>query len=642
MIFSSSLTVRLMCILVIGVGFFTHFASAEREDNISNFKYKTVLPDSSGSGVTTQPSVVAQTPPAADDEYVRLVDSSLANGINFNKSFKADFNGDGVVDRVACSNSDYSIKIFDGKKLSNVLYSWSGPATNTLVTNPAKPTIISKRIYTSCEAVEIVAGRPSVIVSAAFAHPTDGVRIQSPQFVIQNLGKDSAGALKMAPRMVKTADGTTYQAAARSVKCTQYPAVLVQAGNQPGALCFYAGYDQSLPNGQYGDKVALLKLEEVNGVILAKDLTSSSGLPWKGVGGTLMSSFRTYKNSSGTGKYDGLSMMGAAWLDYDKNGLPDLITVGQHSSIRSSQMVHNSSKPEGIAFTTTNILTASKSSMTEFLNVSAVNEQDARIMLPCLYFSGEVANVAALKSYDVPDHLRCYEAGTWVVRMLPGKVYSSGQQGASVRMGAQGKILILAPSFITAVSGALSPATPATNLFEIAPPVTCQVKLDSQLSTADTNQVLKTESQTVVVTKGSSPRIGGWVDCKTKSYNAYFTGSTLTSGTSNISQLGWWTEKNFLAHQTAFEAILYRNVDSFLAAPGTVKTVSLKNACANTITKITATVQSCAASPVAMEIPVMPSEDGQMAAVAVSGSGTDSGLLTQLQTLLSYLSRLLR
>ncbi len=644
MIFSSSLVGRLVCILIIGVGFFAQSASAERDEGGGFMQGSTFTRDVTGSAVTAPTPTPAPIPPTADD-FVQLVDSNLARGVNFVKAFKADFNGDGVVDKLVCNGTNYSVTIFDGKKITDVLYRWDGPATNTLITDPSKPTVISKLLYTGCEAVEIIPGRPSVVISQAYAHPTDGVRIQEGQYVLQNRGMTTDGKLRMVPRVVRTPDTKVYRVAARSVKCVPYPAQLVRAGNKEGALCFYAGYDQALPNGQYGNKVALLKFEEVDGALIAKDVTGSSGLIWKGgVSGTVMSTFPTYKNSSGSRKYDGLNMMGGAWLDYDTDGLPDLITVGQHASIRSSKMKLDRSKPEGISFTTSNILTASKSSMTEFLSVAAFNEQDSRITLPCVYVTGEVANTNSLKSYDVPDHFRCFENGTWVTHMLPGKVYSSAMQGASIRRDTTGRTLILAPSLVSGPGGVLVSGVPASNVFEVVRPSTCQVKLESQLSVVGTGKVLQSGVQTVTVSKNSSPRIGGWVDCRATSYNAYFTGALLTSGTSNISQLGWWTEKNFLANQRAFEAIPWRNISTFVAVPGAVKGVSLQNACSNTISKITATVVSCTDAVVAMDTLTAPGEHEQVAAVIETTDDVTEGndIVAQLRGILNAIRHLLQ
>ena len=161
----------------------------------------------------------------------------------------------------------------------------------------------------------------------------------------------------MGVRLVCTPTGINYNAAVRSVKCTKYPQYLIAQGYTPGVLCFFAGYDQGLPNGNYGNKTALIKIEEANQTLVFKDITNSAGLLWTGgVQGTNWTKFREYffNTSGGTDwyKYDGLSMMGGAWIDYDKNNLPDLVTVGQHASIRASKMVFDNSKPEGITFNT--------------------------------------------------------------------------------------------------------------------------------------------------------------------------------------------------------------------------------------------------------------------------------------------------
>ncbi len=603
-------------------------------------------------GISTQ-FVSAQAAPFAAGEFSRVADPALATGVNFSKQYKADFNNDGVIDKLVCSNADHTVKVFDGKKLSNVLYSWEGPASNTLVTDQSKPNVVSNRSYTGCMVAEIIPGRPSIVISDSFVHPVLGYRIGAEQFVLLNEGLTASGTIKMIPRIVRNADGTAYRAPVRSVKCTQYPAQLVTSGKTPGALCFYAGYDQGLANGGYGDRVSLIKLEDSNGNLVVKDLTASAGLPWKGgMVGTAMSSFRTYRNSSGTTKSDGLSMMGGAWLDYDKDGLADLITVGQHSSVWAFKMAINTAKPEGIAFTKTDIMTASNVSMTEFLTVSAFNEQDSRIQLPCVYISGEVENPNALKSYDVPDHARCYENGAWVTHMLPGlaagKGYSSTIPGASLKIDSVGRILALAPNFIHDKTGAQLPATPATNLFEINPSDTCQVKLDSQLMSSDKTTVIKAVTQTVSIAKGSSSYIGGWVDCNSTSRNAYFSGVTFVSGTSNITQLGWWTSANFLAHQTTFQAIPYKNSGSFIATPGVTKSVGLWNGCSKNASKITATVLSCTNNAgvagtlsAVSAIPDSSNQAGEVLGASTVSESVLSSVLSQIQEVLSQIGALI-
>jgi hypothetical protein len=487
-----------------------------------------------------------------------------------------------------------------------------------------------------------VPGRPSIVISDSYVHPVLGFRIGAEQYVVQNLGTDTAGALKMAVRIIRTGDNSIYRAAVRSVKCTPYPTQLVAAGNASGVLCFFAGYDQGIPGG-YGDKVALLKLEDQNGKLVAKDLTGSSGLPWKGgVNGTPLSTFRTYKNYFGSGKYDGLSMMGGAWLDYNKDGLLDLITVGQHASIWAFKLVITSTKPEGISFTKTDVLTASNVSMTEFLTVSAFNEQDKSVMLPCVYITGEVDNLSAVKSYDVPDHARCFENGVWMVHKIPeGKAYSSTMQGASIKKDVTGRILALAPSFTHDSTGAHQPATPASNLFEINSSETCQVKIDSQLLNADKTAVIRSVSQTVSVTQGSSPRIGGWVDCNSTTHNAYFTNTTLVSGTSNITQLGWWTEANFLAHQSTFTAIQWKAATAFLAKPGVIKSLDIWNGCAKVNGRITATVVSCTAQePIALADESSPF--GQVLGAEAVSSEVVVNVITQIQKVIAQISALLQ
>jgi hypothetical protein len=373
--------------------------------------------------------------------------------VNFDTSFAMDLNKDGVLDQVSCSNVDLSVTVKDGKDLNKNLFRWEIP-WKTHENG-------SKRSFTGCEVVELTKGSPSIVASTVFNSPTIGARIVAPQFVFLNVN----GRLKAQQIAVHSgASEFIYSAAARSVKCIEYPESLVRLGYKAGALCFFAGYD----TGNSGSKIthtALLKLETVNDVVIAKDLTASAGLLWSGgARGTAASRFPTYVNNRGDRKIDGLHMMDGAFLDPNKDGLPDLVTVGQHASIRASTMKFNRSRPEGIEFSTTNILTAKNGNMTEFLRVRSFREHDKGISKPCVYVSGERYDSNYSSPSRVYDHIRCFESGKWVRYNLPGHEFSSEYSNAIIKRCKNNRIYLRAPK-IELINGVLQRS--GFNFFEV-------------------------------------------------------------------------------------------------------------------------------------------------------------------------------
>ncbi len=371
-----------------------------------------------------------------DTNYTHRVPLSAVPAERFDRRFKIDWNDDGVMDRLHCDSGNSRVFVRNGKKLSQNIFMWRGPRRKKLPNG-------SKRIFTGCEVVEFNRGVPSIVVSAAFAHPRDGVRVRSEQFIIHNLGN------RVKVRQLRADLGgknILYRAASRSVKCTEYPRALVRKGYNPGFLCFFAGYDSHTPKG-YGTMAALIKLEERrNGDLVAKDLTGSSSLPWYGgVSGTPWGAFPKYKAGSGSTKTDGPHMMGGAFLDYNNDGLPDLFTVGQHASVRQSRMIIDGGRREGLRFATDHLLKAENGNMTEFLNIQAINEFDPSIGRKCLYLTGE-NNDGRSHGAAVHDHFRCFEQGRWKRHDLPIKNFSSEYLGAAIRKY-RGKIYLKVPRF---------------------------------------------------------------------------------------------------------------------------------------------------------------------------------------------------
>ena len=336
--------------------------------------------------------------------------------------FSHDFNKDGVKDLLDCAHQRVIIK--DGKNLNRKLFAWALPNPEIKHGSYGGKTKLG---VTSCSVVRIKGNHPSVVIGSSYHNPAVGMRIPAIQYLLYNKGDTKPGGLFNVRKQtaVITQEGRTFnfRSAARSVKCTEFPATLVKRGFTPGAMCFYSGYDGPITRGGSGTNTALIKFEEgTGGKAAAIDLTVDSGLPWRGGAlGTPLNAFSTF-SLNGYRKYDGLHMMDSAFLDYNSDGLPDIITVGQHASIRLSTMRFDSSTEEGISFETSKILQAKTGVMTEFLRVQAFNENDPSVRHKCLLVSGEHPNVY--------DHVWCYH-GRWVNYPLPVNM-SRGVRQASI------------------------------------------------------------------------------------------------------------------------------------------------------------------------------------------------------------------
>ena len=368
-----------------------------------------------------------------DTNYTQELHIDRSKGFNFDRRFMADFNGDGVKDRIHCDSANLIVFVRNGKNLKQNIFYWKGPHVRRLGNG-------SKRIFTGCEVLRFSNRHPSILVSTAYAHPVNGVRVPSEQFLLHNQGNRF-----VVKHLYAHLNGRNYRykTASRSVKCHRYPKALVNRGYKPGFLCFFAGYDSPTPNG-YGTSAALIKIEERrDGTIVGKDLTGSSGLLWSGgILGTYYKKFSTYRSETGSGKYDGLHMMDSAFLDYNSDGLVDLITVGQHSSVRASRMIIDRSKKEGIRFSTSNILTAKSGNMTEFLTIQAFNEYDKSIGRKCLLLTGEQFDYKRGSKANVHDHIRCFAGGRWRRHDFPVQYLTSEMTEPTIRKMPNGKIWI--------------------------------------------------------------------------------------------------------------------------------------------------------------------------------------------------------
>lgn len=355
--------------------------------------------------------------------------------VDFTEKIEYDFDKDGKMDRLICGSQDIDgvshlkIQVKRGSNGSYML-NWKGPAQNARGDG-------AEFRATSCDVVFLKSKFPSIVVSTGYAHPVNGLRIKGQQYFIHLRSSDrkfSAKAIKI------NSTGEKLMSAARSVKCTQMPSSIVNTGVNDGALCFFAGYDSSLPNSsRTGTVTALIKIEEgSNDSVIFKDLTSSTKLPWKGVSGTPLGSIREIKMcNGGSSRYDGLHMMEGAFLDYNQDGLPDLVTVGQHASIRSHQMVKSSKYVEGFYFKT-EIIHDVRTGMSEFLQVESLDENDRELGSKCVYITGEVDDGKYSSCNAVPDHFRCFNGSSWTTYFPEGERFTSGMHTRVFRPNGRG------------------------------------------------------------------------------------------------------------------------------------------------------------------------------------------------------------
>lgn len=355
--------------------------------------------------------------------------------VNFTEKIEYDFDNDGKMDRLICGSQSIDgvnhlkVQVKRGSN-GNYMLNWKGP---TIVRGDK-----AKFALTACDVVFLKNKFPSIVVSTAFAHPVNGMRIKGQQYFLHLNSSRKFGA----KAIVISSTGEKLMSAARSVKCTQMPSSVLSSKVKDGAICFFAGYDSTLQdNKNYGTVTVLLKIEEdSNGKVIFKDITQATKLPWVGVKGTNMNSIRQVRMCNGSGKYDGLHMMEGAFLDFNADGLPDLVSVGQHASIRSHQMVKHSSYAEGFYFKTT-ILHDVQSGMSEFLRAQALDENDREIGSKCLYITGEVDDGNYGSCNAVPDHFRCFNGSSWSTYFPQGERYTSGMKRIVFRPNGRGSFV---------------------------------------------------------------------------------------------------------------------------------------------------------------------------------------------------------
>ena len=347
--------------------------------------------------------------------------------IDFTKFNQDDFNNDGIADQLICNNikinkkNRINVEVIDGST-KKPIFKWNWNEKNAQKNKNVKIRL------TGCDVIYLRENRPSVVLSLAYNSKKIGMRVKAPQFILFNRPSNN----KLAARKILI-PGTkkSFLSAARNVKCAQVPEKLLNAAVKNGAYCFFPGYDNRIKKGTWGTFTSFVKFEQGEGdSFIVKDLTKSSRLPWSGgMKGTSMKKTRPIKMCNGVRKYDLLHMMDGAFLDFNNDRLIDLVTVGQHASVRAHQMVYNPNFLDKFYFRNTLIDDVHNGGMSEFLSVSSLDEHDKSIKSSCVYISGERYNGCG----SVPDHLRCFKDGEWKEIFPQGKKFSSKSNRISVK-----------------------------------------------------------------------------------------------------------------------------------------------------------------------------------------------------------------
>jgi len=134
-------------------------------------------------------------------------------------------------------------------------------------------------------------------------------------------------------------------------------------------------------------------------------------------------------------------MMDGDFVDADQDGLPDLVTVGQHASIRFHKMVLDPQTPAGFRFETSKITQAGRNVNQEYLRVLNLNDQEKKLKSRCVYITGE--HEETCNGNSMQDRIWCLEDDGWQDYDLPHNTNSAMSLGRA-RLADDGTLVIKA------------------------------------------------------------------------------------------------------------------------------------------------------------------------------------------------------
>lgn len=286
-----------------------------------------------------------------------------------------DFDGDGMPDRL-----EYSV--FRQRVLAGdvVLADLSATDRNGL-----------RLLFKDFAVVYLDGRRPSVVYAAHWV-PADAVFPRYPALPVLLLNGEGLQMTRL--------EG--YPAAAYAVACA-YP----QQTASPltlGAFCLFGAYGS--------DAKARTALVYIGADGQMQDVTAAAGLPWVGgIAGTDLA-YLPPPNPNACGNPQSREkwhVMGVGWLDFDGDGLMDLIVSGQHMRTFAYRQYATRSAL-GFAFAEMAVENTPRENL-----VLGADDLNAPTGTHCAY-------IAAEAQCGDWDHLACYEAGAWVRRELPERI----------------------------------------------------------------------------------------------------------------------------------------------------------------------------------------------------------------------------
>lgn len=297
--------------------------------------------------------------------------TSGGNVANTDAKHAHDFDGDGVAERV-----EYDL--FRLRVLS------AGRALADVAASNERHRLLMKDY-----AIAYLDGvHPSLVVAAHWV-PLDAVFPRTPAAPVLLLNTE--GRI--------TVERLRYMVAAYSVACA-YP----QQTASPltvGAFCLFGAYGS--------DAKARTALVYIGPDGQMQDVTAAAGLPWVGgIAGTDLA-YLPKPDPSACGNPDSREkwhVMGVGWLDFDGDGLADLIVSGQHMRTFAYRQ-YATDTALGFAFTEIAVEDTPRENL-----VIGADDLNAPTGTHCAYIAAE----AQCGDFD---HLACYEAGQWQRRELP-------------------------------------------------------------------------------------------------------------------------------------------------------------------------------------------------------------------------------